>query len=270
MKDNVGKYNVFRLPKHRQMVSTFASFAPRRPMQALAEFDVTKARVYFTEYKKRTGQNLSFSAWLVNCVARAVNEYKQVQGLRKGKNLIVFDDVDVWLTIERKTGSEGAVRAVILRKANEKTVMQIHDEIRAAQEADASRGTVPRESEKEASTSPMSTLPDFVRRLGVWRYRRNPFRRKMAQGTVGMTSVGNVLGETTGFWGFPIVSGPFPLWFTIGVISRKPGFEAGRIEARDYLPLSVVFDHDVVDGGDAARFLGKLGQLLKEGYGLEA
>jgi pyruvate/2-oxoglutarate dehydrogenase complex dihydrolipoamide acyltransferase (E2) component len=59
-------------------------------------------------------------------------------------------------------------------------------------------------------------------------------------------------------------------WFTVGVISRKPGLAAGRIEARDYLPLSVVFDHDVVDGGDAARFLSRLGELLREGYRLES
>jgi pyruvate/2-oxoglutarate dehydrogenase complex dihydrolipoamide acyltransferase (E2) component len=269
MTDNIGKYNEFRLPKHRQMVGTYASLAPKRPMQALVEFDITKARTYFTEYKERTGQNLSFSAWLVICVAHAIDQYKQVQGFRKGKKLIVFDDVDVWLTIERKRGSEGKVRACIIRKANEKTVMQIHQEIRAAQDANTQDATT-KENEEAASSGPSRSMPDFVKKLAVWLYKRDPFRRKMIQGTVGMTSVGNVVGESTGFWGFPIVSGPFPLWFTIGVISRKPGLEAGRIEAREYLPLSIVFDHDAVDGGDAARFLSKLGELLKEGYGLES
>jgi pyruvate/2-oxoglutarate dehydrogenase complex dihydrolipoamide acyltransferase (E2) component len=267
--DNIGKYNEFRLPKHRELVGIFASLAPKRPMQALAEFDVTKARAYFTEYKEKTGQNLSFSAWLIKCVAHAIDQYKDVQGFRKGKKLIVFDDVDVWLTIERKTGSEGKIRAWVVRKANEKTVLQIHQEIRAAQEAQALPDTVTKESEGGASTGPSPSMPSFIVKLGVWRYKRDPFRRKMAQGTVGMTSVGNIVGETSGFWGFPIVSGPFPLWFTIGVISRKPGLVADRIEARDYLPLSVVFDHDVVDGGDAARFLSKLGELLSEAYGLE-
>jgi len=266
--DNIGKYNEFRIPKHRELVGAFASLAPRRPMQALGEFDVTRAMKYFHEYKERTGQNLSFSAWLITCVAHAISQYKDVQGFRKGKKLIVFDDVDVWLTIERKTGSEGKVRAWIVRKANEKTVMQIHQEIRAAQEAETSPETVTRKSEAAASTGPSPSMPGFIVKLGVWRYKRDPFRRKVAQGTIGMTSVGNIVGETSSFSGFPIVFGPFPLWFTIGVISRKPGLVADRIEARDYLPLSVAFDHDVVDGGDAARFLSKLGELLSEAYGL--
>ncbi len=268
--ENIGKYNEFHIPKHREAVSTFASLAPKRPMQALAEFDITKAMEFFREYKKRTGENLSFSAWLVRCLACAISQYKQVQGFRKGKRLIVFDDVDVWLTIERKGGSEGEVRAWIVRKANVKRVMQIHHEIRAAQEAQFSADGIAKEKERAASSGPFLSMPSFIKRLGVWRYRRNPLRRKIMQGTVGFTTVGNLVGETTGFWGFPMVSGPFPLWFTIGAISRKPGLVDGRIEARDFLPISVVFDHDVVDGGDAARFLSKLGELLNEAYDLES
>jgi pyruvate/2-oxoglutarate dehydrogenase complex dihydrolipoamide acyltransferase (E2) component len=33
--------------------------------------------------------------------------------------------------------------------------------------------------------------------------------------------------------------------------------------------MSVMFDHDVADGADAARFVSRLGELMKEGFGLE-
>jgi pyruvate/2-oxoglutarate dehydrogenase complex dihydrolipoamide acyltransferase (E2) component len=32
--------------------------------------------------------------------------------------------------------------------------------------------------------------------------------------------------------------------------------------------MSVMFDHDAVDGADAARFIARFGELLKESYGL--
>jgi pyruvate/2-oxoglutarate dehydrogenase complex dihydrolipoamide acyltransferase (E2) component len=52
-------------------------------------------------------------------------------------------------------------------------------------------------------------------------------------------------------------------------MSKKPGVVDERIEAREYLPVGMMFDHDVVDGADAARFLGRLGEPLKKAYGLE-
>jgi len=43
--------------------------------------------------------------------------------------------------------------------------------------------------------------------------------------------------------------------FGVGPISRKVGLVDGHAEPRDYLPMTVMFDHDVVDGADAFRFM---------------
>lgn len=40
--------------------------------------------------------------------------------------------------------------------------------------------------------------------------------------------------------------------------------EDGRIEPREYLTMSVMFDHDAADGADAPRFIARLRKLLKE------
>ena len=55
----------------------------------------------------------------------------------------------------------------------------------------------------------------------------------------------------------------------VGGISRKPAVIDGRIEPRDMLDLTVTFDHDVVDGAPAARFVKRLVELIESGYGLE-
>jgi pyruvate/2-oxoglutarate dehydrogenase complex dihydrolipoamide acyltransferase (E2) component len=34
-------------------------------------------------------------------------------------------------------------------------------------------------------------------------------------------------------------------------------------------PLTLVFDHDVIDGAPAARFVHRLAELIESGYGLD-
>ena len=94
-------YKEFRLPKHRELLGNLASLTPKHPIQTLVEFDVSEARAQILKHKEKTGETLSFTAWLIKCVAQAVSEYKQVQAYRKGKRMIVFDDVDVGFAMER-------------------------------------------------------------------------------------------------------------------------------------------------------------------------
>ena len=140
---------------------------------------------------------------------------------------------------------------------------------RAAQAEKTTYGTVVGEREKGRLAGFFQSMPGALRRLAVWWYKMDPFLRKKTQGKVGMSSVGDILGATSGMWGFPIATAGYPLFFGVGGISRKPGVaDGGGIEVREYLAMSVMLDHDVVDGADAARFLGRLGELLKEEYGL--
>jgi pyruvate/2-oxoglutarate dehydrogenase complex dihydrolipoamide acyltransferase (E2) component len=270
MQSEFSGHKTFRLPKHRELLGTFSSLAPKHPIHVLVEVDATRARRIIREHKEATGETLSFMAWLIKCIAKTVEEHREVQAYRRGKELIVFDDVDVGFTIEeRQEPGQPWVAGAIVRKANQKTFRQIHDEVRAAQGAKASHGAIVGESDEARRAGFLLSMPGPLRSLAVWFYRRDPFLRKRTQGTVGVSSVGNVLGTTSGMWGFPIVSGPYPLELGIGGISIKPGVIGDRIESREYLPISVMFDHDAVDGADAARFLRRLGELLQLGYGLD-
>jgi pyruvate/2-oxoglutarate dehydrogenase complex dihydrolipoamide acyltransferase (E2) component len=55
----------------------------------------------------------------------------------------------------------------------------------------------------------------------------------------------------------------------VGGIAQKPGIVDGRIEAREYLDLTLSFDHNIVDGAPAARFAQKFVELIESGWGLE-
>jgi pyruvate/2-oxoglutarate dehydrogenase complex dihydrolipoamide acyltransferase (E2) component len=82
---------------------------------------------------------------------------------------------------------------------------------------------------------------------------------------VGITAVG-MFGNGAG-WGIPIAP-PTALMVTVGGIAEKPGVVNGTIVIRDYLSLTISFDHDIIDGAPAARFTERLKELIESGYGL--
>jgi pyruvate dehydrogenase E2 component (dihydrolipoamide acetyltransferase) len=64
----------------------------------------------------------------------------------------------------------------------------------------------------------------------------------------------------------PIINLPETAILGVGRIVEKPvGFQ-GQIMLRQQLILSLTFDHRLVDGAPAARFLHRLGQLIEEAY----
>ena len=56
---------------------------------------------------------------------------------------------------------------------------------------------------------------------------------------------------------------------TLGGIGEKPGVVDGHIAIRDYLSLTISFDHDIIDGAPAARFTQRLKDLIESGYDLD-
>jgi pyruvate/2-oxoglutarate dehydrogenase complex dihydrolipoamide acyltransferase (E2) component len=56
---------------------------------------------------------------------------------------------------------------------------------------------------------------------------------------------------------------------TVGGIGAKLVATPGGIASREYLSLTISVDHDIVDGAPAARFAGRLKELIESGYGLD-
>ncbi|MFC4245962.1 2-oxo acid dehydrogenase subunit E2, partial [Natribaculum luteum] len=170
----------------------------------------------------------------------------------------VFEDVDVNVLVETTVRGDRMGVPHVVRKANERSVRSIHDEIRSAQQ-----------SRDPADLSPLAELafrlPGFVRRL-VWRLPQwFPERWKDMAGTVTVTSVG-MFGEGGGWAVSPT---NYTLQLTVGGISEKPRVVDGEITTRELLDITVTFDHDVVDGASAARFVQRLRELVEDGHGLE-
>jgi pyruvate/2-oxoglutarate dehydrogenase complex dihydrolipoamide acyltransferase (E2) component len=262
MKQQRVDYQVVPNPKIRRWFAAAFRSAQHTPiMHGLIEVDVTRAREFLREHKANTGEALSFTAFLIACLAKAVDEHKTVQAIRKGsKHLILFDEVDVLTDIERDVAGQKYIIPTIIRAANRKTVRELHDEIRAAQGADVKNAM--------KRFRPLF-LPTMLSRPFFWIFgwigKRHPLLWKETMGTVEISAVG-MFGAGAG-WGIP----PAPattLMLTVGGIGEKPVVEDGHAAVREYLSLTISFDHDIIDGAPAARFTQSLKELIESGYGL--
>jgi pyruvate/2-oxoglutarate dehydrogenase complex dihydrolipoamide acyltransferase (E2) component len=262
MKQKHTDYQVVPYAKMRRLEAIAYRSVRHKPMiHGLLEVDVTRARALLREYKATMGESLSFTAFLIACLAKAVDEHKAVQAYRKGsKRLILFEEVDVYTPIERDVAGQKQLIPSIIRAANRKTVREIHQEIRAAQVQDVAKAW---EGFKAIHWPWLLLLPAF--RLMVWMAERSPQLWKKYRGTVGITAVG-MFGKGAG-WGIPLAS--HALWVTVGGIGEKPGVVDGHVATREYLSLTVSFDHETIDGAPAARFTQRLKELIEGGYGLD-
>ncbi len=253
-------YQVVPFPKIRRWMATMFRSVQHKPMiHGLLEVDVTRARAHLREHKATTGETLSFTAFLTACLAKAVDEHKAVQAIRFGsKRLILFEDVDVYLPIEHDMAGQKQVIPYVIRAANRKTVREIHHEIRTAQVQDVTKDLT------RVQSLPTLLFQPYLWLL-TWRGRTHPRLWKKNVGTVGITAVG-MFGNGAG-WGIPIAP-PTTLMMTVGGIAEKPGVVNGTIAIRDYLSLTLSFDHDIIDGAPAARFTERLKELIESGYGL--
>ncbi len=153
-------------------------------IHALAEVDVTEPRHHIRKHRARTGESLSFMAFIATCLGKAVGEDRHTHTYRNWWNqLIIFNDVDVAMTIER--GRHGLKMAVnhVIRAANKKTDREIHQEIRAAQveHVDQFAGL-------RAVQRVFWALPTFIRGVFWWALVNSPQLWKKSGGTVGLTA----------------------------------------------------------------------------------
>jgi pyruvate/2-oxoglutarate dehydrogenase complex dihydrolipoamide acyltransferase (E2) component len=244
MNEKTGPYHIIDLPPARRVMMNMLDLSgPTHYMYGLLEVDVTVARQFIAEHKARTGET----------------------HLKGRKQLVMFDDVNVGLMVERKIGEKHALMGHVIRGANHKTYREIHQEIRSVQSEPVppSRGTPTWFHSAMLLPWPLSKL--FKALLGM-ATRRDPTIRVSVSGTVAVTAVG-MFGKGHSGWG--IYSTPHSLGLVVGSTAWKPAVVEGRIEPRQILNLTMLFDHNVVDGAPATRFTRRLVELIESGNGLD-
>ncbi len=250
---------VLPYPRTRQLMVDGGQLGRQKhTIHGLVEFDITNAREKIRQYRVQTGQALSFSTFFLACLGKAIEQDRQMHAYRNWHNqLIQFDEVDVNMLFEVEVDGNKTIRPHILRGVNHKSLRELQEEIRAFQEGHE-------ESRESKFIEWFVRLPGFVRRFFLWVLFKNPQLIKDYYGTVLVSSVG-MFGAGSG-WAIPVPN--HSLQLTLGGMGEKPGVVNHRIEVREYLSVTVSFDHDVIDGAPAARFTQRLKKLIENGDGL--
>ncbi|MDY6794176.1 MAG: 2-oxo acid dehydrogenase subunit E2 [Actinomycetota bacterium] len=118
-------YRKTRLPATRLLaIETMKMGVKAHYVSGFLEVDVTEARRIINEAKSR-GTVISFTGWLIKCLASTVKEFPEVNAYRKGRSLCVFDAVNVATMIERELKGERVPLPYLVKDCDTKGVFDI-------------------------------------------------------------------------------------------------------------------------------------------------
>jgi pyruvate/2-oxoglutarate dehydrogenase complex dihydrolipoamide acyltransferase (E2) component len=256
------EFRVFKFPRSRiATIDVFGAGKQKHHIAALIETDVTDAMQKIDE----AAGKISFTSWLIKVISHTIKGHERVAAYRFGKQgLMVFDDINVSLMIEKEVGDQKIPIPLLIEKASDKSVAEITRQIRDAKQRSITKQDIVLQRRTTFSEKLYYVLPGPVRRT-IWRYLlRHPRYAYLKMGNVGITSIG-MMGKVSGWF---IPSSVHPVSFGIGSVIRKPIVINNEIAIRDMLNMTVLLDHDVVDGAPMARFINELSGNIENGVGL--
>ncbi|HEY3547848.1 MAG TPA: 2-oxo acid dehydrogenase subunit E2 [Propionicimonas sp.] len=243
-------YRVQRLSRARLGLVAGQELARRRHLMfALVEADLTAPLAMMSSREANGGEKLSLSGYVATCLARTLTEFPEFNAFRRGRSLVLLDEVIVVVLLERRLDGQAAVGYLPIRRANTKSLLEVTREIRAEQ---AARPAV------VAGQYWLERIPASLAPL-VMKWATHSISWGLRYGVAGVNNIG--FDQDTPGWG--LAPGAGTVAVTLGGISTAPVGHYGTIRRTAHLTLA--FDHDVVDGAPAARFTSRLLQLLTSG-----
>jgi pyruvate/2-oxoglutarate dehydrogenase complex dihydrolipoamide acyltransferase (E2) component len=247
------RYRKVPFTMNRRMVAASAAIGRERSnIHAITEVDISAPRRVMDEHRARTGERLSLTAYLIACLSRAIAENPFLNSFRRGRKLVLLEDVTISVLVERELSGERVPEPFAIQAAQSKSYRQIHNEIRAAQ-AHPDDGLGGLSGARWVRFIPGFLFRTFIRAASRSIYMQNRY------GVVGVTAVG--MFADSAVWFIPLSAATVTV--TVGGIVKKPVPRPdSSSETRDHLCLTVTFSHDIVDGAPAARFLKRFTELL--------
>ncbi|MBU0981721.1 2-oxo acid dehydrogenase subunit E2, partial [Patescibacteria group bacterium] len=175
--------------------------------------------------EKEKGNTVSYVALVMKAVARALKEHRYLNATLDDENKDII--LKNYWSIAFAVDTPNGLYAPVVKRVNQKTAAEVTAEITAlAQKA------------LDRSLDPMD----------------------MKGSTFTITNVGSV----GGLFFTPIINYPEVAILGMGRLHDAPIAKEGQVTVAPLIPLSLSFDHRVIDGAEGARFTAKVMELLQD------
>lgn len=202
-----------------------------------------------------SGLKLTVTALLIKAIAIAQEKhpYSRTIMLPNGR-LVQLNAIEAQFTVERFIDGQPALFFANVKRPDIKAMADITEELRAY-------GKDPIESVPQLEIEDrFSRYPWLIRQIIIWFGLRVPqLRLKYMPATFGLSSLGK--------YGCRNLISPSVItsMFCVGEVEERPVAINGKVEIHPILSLVLNFDHRVIDGAAAARFMNDIIDLLRGG-----
>lgn len=252
-------YKKIPLSVGRQMVAASASVTKEKnTIHSMTEVDITIPRLLIKDYYDKTGTKLSFTAYIVTCLSKTISKHPHFNSFIKGRKLVLLDDITISVLVEREIAGENIPEPIGLVQAQKKNFLQIHEEIRKGQKEKYSQ------LESLSGKKWLCLIPNAILKLFI-RFADKNIHMAKKYGKIAVTAIGMHCKEPIWF----VPHGSATVLLTIGSINKKVIELDNQFVSREHLCLTVSFDHDIIDGAPAARFMNDLINEIKCGENIK-
>lgn len=249
-------YEYVKLPNERLNIVDMISVVGRAAIPATLFYDVDATWAESIREKfKAAGHKVTITALLIKAIALAQHNHptSRTQMLPTGQ-LVQFNDIEAQFTVERFVNDQPGLFFGRIAKPDTRPLIEITEELRVY-------GTEPIETVPQlAIEHKFSQFPHWLRQLIIFFGTRIPAMRLRYMGaTFGLSSLGKYGARNL------ISPSVITSMFCIGEVERRPFVVGDSIEIRPQLSIVLNFDHRVIDGAAAARFVADVIKLLEGG-----
>ena len=227
MPQEAEKENVLPMKGIRKTIATRLSESVRTTARAVLFASADASRlIEWRNRLKAEGTKASFNDLFVLLIAKALKEFPQINSRLEGEDIRLLREVNIGVAVDTERG----LMVPVVHDADSKDVLTIGKELLQKIE--------------RARTGKLT-------------------RDDVTGGTFTMTNLG-MLGVDSFI---PIINPPECAIMAIGTIVREPVVVDDRdtVEVRPKVRLSLAFDHRLIDGAPAARFMQRVKELIEAG-----
>lgn len=231
---NTGDTEIIEMDRMRKLISTHMTMSKQTSahITSFVEADMTNIVNWRNkikdDFKKREGQNITFTPIIIEAMAKAVKDFPMINVSVSGTEIHIHKNVNIGMAAALPDGN---LIVPVIKQCHEKNLVGI--------------------------TKSVNDLANRARSGKL-----NP--DDIQEGTITMTNVGTF----GNLMGTPIINQPQVAILACGVIKKKPivlEIDHGDVIAiRHMMYLSLSYDHRVVDGALGGQFVKRVADYLEK------